>query len=236
MNGYFADLHIHSCLSPCGDDESTPANICGMAKIKGLDIIAVCDHNTCRNLPAVKECCDAYGLLLLPGMELTTQEEVHMLCYFQDVETALVFSDEVKKHLPQKKNNPKFFGHQYVMDSDDNILAEEDALLIGATDLPLRKAAALCRAFSGVPVPAHINRGSNGLLINQGFMPEEPSFSAVEVWRMLPCNEKILTGRHVLHSSDAHYLGDIQEREHALRLEHRTAEALLEWMKSSKEV
>lgn len=236
MNGYFADLHIHSCLSPCGDDESTPANICGMAKIKGLDIIAVCDHNTCRNLPAVKECCDAYGLLLLPGMELTTQEEVHMLCYFQDVETALVFSDEVKKHLPQKKNNPKFFGHQYVMDSDDNILAEEDALLIGATDLPLREAAALCRAFSGVPVPAHINRGSNGLLINQGFMPEEPSFSAVEVWRMLPCDEKILTGRHVLHSSDAHYLGDIQEREHALRLEHRTAEALLEWMKSSKEV
>lgn len=236
MNGYFADLHIHSCLSPCGDDESTPANICGMAKIKGLDIIAVCDHNTCRNLPAVKECCDAYGLLLLPGMELTTQEEVHMLCYFQDVETALVFSDEVKKHLPQKKNNPKFFGHQYVMDSDDNILAEEDALLIGATDLPLREAAELCRAFSGVPVPAHINRGSNGLLINQGFMPEEPSFSAVEVWRMLPCDEKILTGRHVLHSSDAHYLGDIQEREHALRLEHRTAEALLEWMKSSKEV
>ncbi len=236
MNGYFADLHIHSCLSPCGDDESTPANICGMAKIKGLDIIAVCDHNTCRNLPAVKECCDAYGLLLLPGMELTTQEEVHMLCYFQDVETALVFSDEVKKHLPQKKNNPKFFGHQYVMDSDDNILAEEDALLIGATDLPLREAAALCRAFSGVPVPAHINRGSNGLLINQGFMPEEPSFSTVEVWRMLPCDEKILTGRHVLHSSDAHYLGDIQEREHALRLEHRTAEALLEWMKSSKEV
>ena len=236
MNGYFADLHIHSCLSPCGDDESTPANICGMAKIKGLDIIAVCDHNTCRNLPAVKECCDAYGLLLLPGMELTTQEEVHMLCYFQDVETALVFSDEVKKHLPQKKNNPKFFGHQYVMDSDDNILAEEDALLIGATDLPLREAAALCRAFSGVPVPAHINRGSNGLLINQGFMPEEPSFSAVEVWRMLPCDEKILAGRHVLHSSDAHYLGDIQEREHALRLEHRTAEALLEWMKSSKEV
>lgn len=234
MGEYFADLHIHSCLSPCGDDDSTPANIAGMAKVKGLDMIAVCDHNTCRNLPAVKTCCDAYGLLLVPGMEITTAEEVHLLGYFPDVETALRFSEEIKTHLPKKKNKPQFFGHQYVMDEDENILDEEDALLIGATDLTLKAAAELVRSYGGVPVPAHINRGANGLLINQGFMPADVEFDTVEMWRLLPCEESALRGRHVLHSSDAHYLGDLQEREHALRLEHGTVEELLNWMRSKK--
>ena len=234
MGEYFADLHIHSCLSPCGDDDMTPANIAGMAKVKGLDMIAVCDHNTCRNLPAVKECCDAYGLVLVPGMELTTKEEVHLLGYFPDVETALRFSAEVKTHLPAKKNKPAFFGRQLVMDSDENILDEEDALLIGATDLNLACAAELIRSFGGVPVPAHINRGANGLLINLGMMPAEPFYTTVEMWRLLPCDPEALRGRHVLHSSDAHYLGDIQEREHALRLENGTVEELLCWMRTRK--
>ena len=104
---YFADLHIHSCLSPCGDDDMTPANIAGMAKIKGLDIIAVTDHNAARNLPAVQKCCEAYGLLLLPGMEITTKEEVHLLGYFDSVDTALRFGKELKNHLPKKKNKSR---------------------------------------------------------------------------------------------------------------------------------
>ena len=208
---YFADLHIHSCLSPCGDEDMTPANICGMAKLKGLDAIAICDHNSARNLPAAQELCDAYGLLLLPGMEITTREEVHLLGYFETVEAALAFGD-------------------------DEIIGEEEALLIGATDLPLAEAAAQVTAFGGVPVPAHINRGANGLLINLGLMPPEPFYSTVEVWRLLPCDEGALRGRHVLHSSDAHYLGDIQEREHALRLREGTTSALLAWMRSVKDI
>jgi len=231
---YFADLHIHSCLSPCGDDDMTPANIAGMAKIKGLDIIAVTDHNSARNLPTVKRCCEAYGLLLLPGMEITTKEEVHLLAYFETVEDALKFGEEIRTHLPGKKNNPRFFGHQYVMDEEENILDEEEALLIGATDLPLDEAAELVTAFGGVPVPAHINRGSNGLLVNLGLMPREPFYTTVEAARHLPCEESALRGRHVLHSSDAHYLGDIQEREHALQLREGTVKEVLRWMRSKK--
>ena len=109
---FFADLHIHSCLSPCGDKDSTPANICGMAKIKGLDIIALTDHNTARNLPAAREVCEAYGILLLPGMEITTREEVHMLGYFPSVECALDFGEMLRAHLPKAKNRPQFFGEQ----------------------------------------------------------------------------------------------------------------------------
>ena len=93
------DLHIHSCLSPCGDDDMTPANIVGMAVIKGLDLIAVTDHNSCKNCPAVLTMADAYGLTALPGMELTTSEEVHVVCLFADLKDALAFDEYVYSRL-----------------------------------------------------------------------------------------------------------------------------------------
>ena len=212
----------------------TPGNILGMAKVKGLDIVALSDHNAARNLPAAEKIAEAYDLLLLPAIEITTSEEVHMLGYFPDVQTALDFGAMLKEHLPQKKNKPSLFGNQFVMNEDDEVIDEEDALLIGATDLTLTECAALVRAVGGVPVPAHINRGSNGLLINLGMMPDDPSFTTVEVWKHLPCPLEPLEGKHVLHSSDAHYLGDIQERDFMLRLPERSVSALLKWMDSSK--
>ena len=231
---YFADLHIHSCLSPCGDNDMTPGNILGMAVVKGLEIVAISDHNAARNLPAAQKIADAYGLLLVPAIEITTREEVHMLGYFPDVETAVDFGEMLKEHLPKKKNKPAFFGEQLVMDEDDNVIATEDALLIGAADLTLEECAARVRAVGGVPVPAHINRGNNGLLINLGFMPQEPAFTTVEVWKHLPCPLEPLENKHVLHSSDAHYLGDIQEAEFSLRLPEKSVAALLSWMRSPK--
>ena len=234
MENLFSDLHIHSCLSPCGSDDMTPSNICGMAMLKGLGMIAVTDHNTARNLPAVKACADAYGLLLIPGMEITTREEVHLLGYFPSVDAALDYSEFLRGHLPPKKNKPSFFGNQRVMDEDDNIVAEEDALLIGAVDLSLEALVKDIRAAGGVPVPAHINRGSNGLLVNLGFVPEDLDLTAVEVWRGLPCAHTPQQGRVVLHSSDAHYLGDILEAEVSVGLEAPTAEAFLRYLRNPR--
>ena len=230
----WADLHMHSCLSPCGSDDMTPANLCGMAMLKGLQMIALTDHNTARNLPAAQACADAYGLLLIPGMEITTREEVHLLGYFPTVETALEFSEFLRGHMPKKKNKPSFFGNQLVMDEDDNVIAEEDELLIGASDLSLSALVGLIREAGGVPVPAHINRGSNGLLINLGFVPENLELTAVEVWRALPCPHTPQAGRVVLHSSDAHYLGDILEAEITTELEEPTAEAFLEMLRRGR--
>ena len=190
----------------------TPANLCGMAAIKGLQMIALTDHNTARNLPAAQKCCDAYGLLLIPGMEITTREEVHLLSYLPDVGTALELS---------------LFGNQLVMNDDDEVTDEEDALLIGATDLSLNELVGMIRERGGVPVPAHINRGSNGLLVNLGFVPPELHFTAVEVWRALPCAHTPQQGRLVLHSSDAHYLGDILEAEESLELPERSVAGFL---------
>lgn len=228
----FTDLHIHSCLSPCGDEEMTPGNILGMAVVKGLDVIAIADHNSARNLPAANAVAEAYGILLLPAIEITTREEVHLLGYFPSVHAAVEFGEMLRPHLPKRKNSPALFGEQLIMDENDQVTGAEDALLIGASDLTLEHCSAQVRAFGGVPVPAHINRGSNGLLVNLGLMPKTPHFPTVEVWRDLPCPLAPLENRHVLHSSDAHYLGDIQERIFALHPPEKSVEALLRWMDS----
>lgn len=159
-----------------------------------------------------------------------------MLGYFPDVDTAVAFGEMLRGHLPKRKNKPSLFGEQRVMNEDDEIIANEDALLIGATDLPLEACARLVHESGGVAVPAHINRGSNGLLINLGMMPENPSFPTVEVWRHLPCPLEAMDQRHVLHSSDAHYLGDIQEREFMLRLPEKSVQAFLHWLGSPKQI
>lgn len=230
METLFADLHMHSCLSPCADDDMTPANICGMAMLKGLQMIAVTDHNTALNLPYVQACAEAYGLLLIPGMEITTREEVHLLGYFPSVNAVLSFGEFLRPHLPPKKNRPSLFGNQFIVNEDDAVVGEEDALLIGATDLSLHQAAAAVRSFGGVPVPAHINRGANGLLVNLGFMPEDIEFSAVEVWRALPCAHTPQAGRRVLHSSDAHRLGDILEAEVSVSLPEKSIAGFLRYL------
>lgn len=225
----FADLHMHSCLSPCADDDMTPANICGMAYIKGLQAIAVTDHNTGRNLPYVKEAADHYGLIFLPGMEITTKEEVHLLGYFKDVETAVEVGEIFSSHLPPMKNKPDFFGNQLVMNTDDEVVDIEDRLLIGATDLDLEECTRIIREHGGAAVPAHINRG-HGLLTNLGLFPAEPEFPVVEVRNELDVNDKLVGNRRRLQSSDAHHLGDILEAVYDLPAERFSLGGLFDYV------
>ena len=209
----YVDLHIHSCLSPCADDDMTPANICGMAYIKGLDAISVTDHNTAGNLNAVKKAADAHGILLVPGIEICSREEVHLLGYFPCVESAMEAGDICKAHLPKRKNVPSLFGNQLLMDDADNCIGHEDALLISATDLSISEIVSMIAVLGGVCVPAHINRGANGMLVNLGMMPIDIPFSVVEVARQLPIDSAAIDGIQILHSSDAHQLGSVLERE-----------------------
>ena len=214
----FADLHIHSCLSPCGDDAMTPLNICAMAKIKGLHAIAVTDHNSAGNLPAVQTAALAHGLVLLPGMEITTREEVHLLAYFPTVEQALAMGDFIYSHLPGIQNNPRLFGVQQIMNERDEVTGVESRLLISATSLPLHQAVHEIKCLCGLAVPAHINRGANGLISNLGFLPDDIHFPALEVTPQLPVPAAVLQDKIVLHASDAHHLEDISEAVYPLEV------------------
>ena len=227
----FCDLHIHSCLSPCGDELMTPNNIAGMAMLKGLDAIAVADHNCARNLPALAKTCAAMGVLLLPAMELTTAEEAHLLSYFPTVEAALEFSEEIHAYLPPILNRPDLFGAQQVLNEDDEPAGVEDTLLLSALSLSLDELVGRINARGGAAVPAHINRGNNGLLNVLGFLPPGLDIAAVEVWRALPCALDVSALR-VLHSSDAHYLENMLEREVSYEVAEKSVEALFAYNKS----
>ena len=224
----FCDLHIHSCLSPCGDMLMTPNNIVGMAYIKQLDAIAVCDHNACGNLPAVKEAADMMGVLLLPGMELTTREEAHMLCYFPDVESCLAFGQVVREHLPPIPNRPEFFGRQVVMNGQDEETGEEERLLISALDLSFEECERQIHAHGGLCVPAHINRGSNGVLNALGFLPGGARYDALEVSDAVAMPEMDLSEYRLLRSSDAHYLENILEPSFTLEVREKTVQGIFD--------
>lgn len=231
----YADLHIHSCLSPCADDDMTPANICGMAHIKGLDVIAVTDHNTAGNLPAVQAAADHYGILLLPGLEICSREEVHLLGYFPTLEAAMMVGEACRAHLPKRKNVPSLFGNQYLMNEEDAVLGEEEAMLIAATDLSIAQVCDMIETQGGICVPAHINRGSNGLLVNLGMMPADIPFPLVEVARQLPVDSGAVEGRRVLHSSDGHQLGALLEREFYVEAKERSRESLFSALKEKSD-
>ena len=212
----YCDLHIHSCLSPCADDDMTPWNLVGMARVKGLDVIALTDHNTALNTPEAVAAGEAYGVQVIPGVEITSREEVHILGYFSSVQDALAAGDTVYAHLPQVENQPALFGNQIIIGPDDAPSGTLGKLLINATNLSVAEVCALVRSFGGVPVPAHINRGANGMIGALGLMPFLPEYPVVEVYPGVACPAYATKGRFVLHSSDAHRLEDLQERTFSL--------------------
>ncbi len=212
----YCDLHIHSCLSPCADDDMTPWNLVGMARVKGLDVIALTDHNTALNTLEATAAGEAYGVQVIPGMEITSREEVHILGYFSCAQDAMAAGDTVYAHLPQVQNQPALFGNQIIIGPDDAPSGTLGKLLINATDLSVEEVCALVRSFGGVPVPAHINRGANGMIGALGLMPFLPEYPVVEVYPGVDCPAYAVKGRFVLHSSDAHRLEDLQERTFSL--------------------
>ncbi len=219
MNRYFYDLHIHSCLSPCGSDDATPANIAGIAVLNGLQIVALTDHNTTANCPAFFKAAKAYGIVPIAGMELTTSEDIHVVCLFPSLETAEKFDREVASRRIRIKNKPEIFGNQLIMDEDDNVIGEEPDLLINATTLSLEEAYDLAVSFGGACYPAHIDRQSNGMIAALGTFPDLPAYTAFELNSASSEDEYRSRFPQIAHlerivSSDAHDLSAISEAEH----------------------
>lgn len=226
------DLHIHSCLSPCGDADMLPSNIVGMAALKELDVIAVTDHNSCKNCGAVQTLAAQYGVLAIPGMELCTSEEVHVLCLFPTLADAMAFDEVVYAALPRIENNVTIFGNQQICSAEDEILGEEPYLLINAANISFDDVFDLTARYHGIMIPAHIEKSTNSMLSNLGMVPETSRFSCYELKH--PGYEEQLRAQHPylahcnrITDSDAHYLEHIHEPEQFLEVEERTVPAVL---------
>ncbi len=223
----FYDLHIHSALSPCGDNDMTPNNIVNMSLLKGLDVIAISDHNSIKNLYSVLEVAKDTNLLVIPAMEIETAESIHVLSLFPDVASAEIAYNEVYKNLPDIKNEKDIFGEQLIMDHLDNVIGKEDKLLVNSTLIDFDDVVKLTRSVGGVAIPAHIDRSSYSVLSNLGAVPElgfnylELSKNAnEEMFKYLNCK--------FIRNSDAHYLYDIFEAENAIECSEKSITAVLD--------
>lgn len=231
----FYDLHMHSCLSPCGDMDMTPNNIVGMATLLDLNLIALTDHNSCQNCPAVEELGKANGVCVLSGMELTTSEEIHVVCLFPSAKTALDFESFIEKHRMKIKNKPEIYGEQIILNSQDEKQGEIEELLILATDISIMDIKALCSQYGGTAFPAHINRDSSSVLSVLGEIPQECGFTAAEVSQSgdidkLKQEHPILNDMIIIRDSDAHYLENMREAGPFIELEKLTPENVINYL------
>lgn len=233
----YYDFHLHSCLSPCGDDDMTPNNIAGMAHLNGLNAIALTDHNTTLNCAPLKKAAERYGITVLYGMELTTDEEVHMVCLFADEQSASKWEEYVAERLMKIDNNPDIFGHQHIMDEQDNIIGERQHLLINAVNLSFENVFGLVEALGGVAYPAHVDKNANSLISNLGFVPPDSTFKLTELHDLknlgdITAAHPYFKGCKILSSSDAHYLTDINEAQNFIEAEENTPEAIIKALKN----
>ena len=202
----------------------TPNNILNMSLLKELDLIALTDHNSCKNCPALMKAAEGTPLTVLPGMELTTAEEIHVVCLFPVLDAAMAFDAYVHDRLADVENDPSIFGEQQILDAQDNPIGIESKLLVNATSIEISELPGLVRQYGGLCYPAHIDRSSYSVLSNLGFIPPECGFRTLEVhdpgaFFADGANANLKEEYYIITSSDAHYLQDISEREHCIHLD-----------------
>lgn len=166
-----ADLHIHTALSPCAEREMDPPRIFSRAREAGLKIIAITDHNSTGNLPAFLS-SPPPDLWVIPGMEVQTREEIHLVCLFPGLEPAMTWGAMVKKSLPPVVNRPEYFGQQTLVDEEGNCIGEEKILLLNSTAFSLEEVVEQVADLGGLVYPAHIMRPSFSLLSQLGMLPD----------------------------------------------------------------
>ncbi len=224
MKEYNYDLHIHSCLSPCADNEMTPNNIVNMASILGCDILAVSDHNNLKNVSTIINLSNNLGILGVPAVELCTQEEAHILCFFDSIKGALAFDEYLYSTIPPIKNKPDVFGEQLVMNEKDEIVGVEERLLITAADISAYELTGLLNDYGGVAVPAHIDKSSYSLMAALGVIPDDYGFTCVELRKIVDTqtymqNHIDIANMGILKNSDAHYLENMSDEMSKIKLD-----------------
>jgi len=226
------DLHIHSCLSPCGSLDMSPSEIVRIAGEQGLDVIAVADHNTALNGPAIEILCRRTNITPLFAIEVTSSEEFHSLCLFPTSDKAVTFGKLLYENLLSLPNNPGKFGDQVFVDEEDNILGElEKYLTGGAVNFPSDRLVEMVHSEGGLFIPAHIDRAAFSLTSQLGFIPPDP-YDALEITVWPPI--KGCENKPLICNSDAHYPEDIGKRFFLLESDNRTTDSIFRAIKEGR--
>lgn len=209
MLTYKAELHVHTVLSPCAAVEMIPPLIVDEALARGITLLAITDHNSSANAAAVMQAASGSGLTVLPGMELQTREEVHLLCLFETIDQLQAWQARVDALLPDIPNNIGYFGEQFVVDAQGEFIRREQRLLLNSVEIELERAAEQVTALGGLAIPAHVDRKANGLIEILGLVP--PGFPALEISRHTTPQNALqkfpqLNGYPLLQSGDVHLL------------------------------
>jgi len=210
---YRCNLHMHTCLSPCAELDMYPASVVKECVAQGLDIIAICDHNASENVQYVLKAALGTDLVVIPGMELSTREEVHIVALFEHVHELLSLQETVYAHL-SGKNDEDAFGIQAIVNEAGEVEGFNEHLLIGATGISLNGAVDLIHSLGGIAIASHIDRTAFGIIGQLGFVPPDVPFDALEVSARLGIHQARqrypeLKGYQLITSSDAHYVTDI---------------------------
>ena len=206
-----ADLHLHTVLSACAEVEMIPPLIVRRARELGLQMLAVTDHNAARNVAAVMAAAAGTGITVLPGMEVQSREEVHLVCLFDTLEQVLAWQEQVFAALPDRENDEAFFGAQYVVDETGEYLRTNTRLLLTATSLPVQRVVAEVAALGGLTIAAHVDRQVYSLVGSLGFIPPGLGLAAVEVTHArMAIDERLIDHKPVIVSGDAHRLEEMR--------------------------
>ncbi|MBI9048398.1 MAG: PHP domain-containing protein [Anaerolineaceae bacterium] len=213
LNEYRADLHIHTVVSPCADVEMIPPLIVSAALDRGIDIIAITDHNSVANVGAVQRAALGTRLTVIPGMEVQTSEDVHVICLFEELEQAKKWGQIVNEHLPSINNNPDFFGEQFIVDETGDFIASENRLLLTAISMSFEQTYQAVRELGGLFIPAHVNRKAFGLIESLGFVPSDTPINTLEISRHISPEEAKkqfpqIKEFQLIQNGDVHYLAD----------------------------
>lgn len=216
VKSFNADLHIHTCLSPCADLTMSPKRVVGRALEEDLDIIAICDHNSAENVEAAKNAAEEKELTVMAGMEINSREEVHVIAIFDQIQQVLKLQNIVYDNLPPEENKEELFGQQIIANELDEVEGFNKKLLIAATDLTLNEIVENIHQLKGLAIAAHVDRESYSIIAQLGFIPEKLELDAVEISSHISIEKAMekfpqLRKFPVITSSDAHFLQDIRK-------------------------
>lgn len=230
------DFHIHSALSPCGQNDMTPNNIVNMALLNNLDAIAITDHNCCKNVKSIIDVAEGQPIIVIPGMEIETKEEIHVVCLFSDIYSVYSMQNIIESKSIKLKNKPNIFGEQLILNEEDDVIGKEERLLLSSIDLSINQILQYTNQFNGVMIPAHIDRPSYSIISNLGMIPNDLEVRTLEISRYADSSEYVdrYNEYNVIQCSDAHELGFIGICENKLEVPNFDINTIIQSLKKGK--